>query len=792
MDRPFDGKVLNQIIMKLGIQNLFIALALFAGLTQTTRAAVVFTVTPAAVSNTYSGTITLQVTGLTNTETVVVQKYLDANTNGVIGGGDLLVQQFTLQDGTNFVIGGVTNFNVPGDLNATTGAITATLNFQNGDFVQNLVGKYLYKLSSPAGHFAPLTNGFNVTNFPYPQKFTGNVVSNGTSTTLSNSVVLLFSAPRPGQHDGPGQPVGGTVANNAGAYTIMAPPGTYTLAAFKTNFVSDLQNALVLTLGSGATVTTNLTVSNATAGITGKIVDAANNAIGLPGVFMPVQSTNGLLALVFTDTNGNFTARVTAGQWSLGSDDSGLIVHGYVGLNNGTNVNSGAANVTLAVPKASALIYGSVMDNLGNPLAGIDVNASDSNSNLYAMDGFTGTNGNYFIGVVGGLGSNDPWQVNIGSKSAAANYIFSQPQMDQNGGTNLAIGQAVLQNFTAILATNTISGNIVDSNGTNIAGVGVFASATISGTDYQVNNVDTDTNGNYSLTVANGTWSVGVNCNGGSDSLSQLGSYACPNNTNVTILNNNGVANFLVQICSGIVITTPSQLPVGEVNLSYDQFLQGSSCNGGLNWSQLSGSLPNNVGLFGNGQITGLPTNSGTFTFTAQASDGVNTTNQQFFLTISNALQITTASLPDATNGASYSQQLQAVNGVPYGGVPYSWSVSSGSLPANLNLATNGLISGTLAASGLFNFTVEAADSLGAVFDQPLSLNIANTNFPPLAIGNVGGQIIVFWPSSAGTNFTLQTTTNLATGPWVTASNGVPQISFVFTNTSPAVFFRLH
>jgi hypothetical protein len=170
----------------------------------------------------------------------------------------------------------------------------------------------------------------------------------------------------------------------------------------------------------------------------------------------------------------------------------------------------------------------------------------------------------------------------------------------------------------------------------------------------------------------------------------------------------------------------------------------------------------------------------------------VNTTNQQFFLTISNALQITTASLPDATNGASYSQQLQAVNGVPYGGVPYSWSVSSGSLPANLNLATNGLISGTLAASGLFNFTVEAADSLGAVFDQPLSLNIANTNFPPLAIGNVGGQIIVFWPSSAGTNFTLQTTTNLATGPWVTASNGVPQISFVFTNTSPAVFFRLH
>ena len=46
-------------------------------------AAVSFTVTPAAVSNTYNGTITLQVGGLTNTDTVLIQKFLDLNTNGV-------------------------------------------------------------------------------------------------------------------------------------------------------------------------------------------------------------------------------------------------------------------------------------------------------------------------------------------------------------------------------------------------------------------------------------------------------------------------------------------------------------------------------------------------------------------------------------------------------------------------------------------------------------------------------------------------------------------------------------
>src|SRR5258707_15134595 len=113
------------------------ALALFAG--RNAHAAVAFTVTPSAVSNTYSGTITLQVTGLTNTETVVVQKFLDLNTNGIIGGADTLVQQFTLQDGVNSLIGGVTNRNVPGDLDAATGAITAALKFQRGEFAQKPV-----------------------------------------------------------------------------------------------------------------------------------------------------------------------------------------------------------------------------------------------------------------------------------------------------------------------------------------------------------------------------------------------------------------------------------------------------------------------------------------------------------------------------------------------------------------------------------------------------------------------------------------------------------------------------
>ncbi len=218
-------------------------------------------------------------------------------------GRDLMVQQFSLTDGkAGMVIGGVTNWNVPGDTNTTGGTITTTLNFQNSDFIQNVTGKYLYKLSSPTGHFTPVTNNFNVTNFPYTQKFTGNVVSNGTSTTLPNAVVILFPPPR-GKNHGPGKPVAAAVANNSGSYTILAPPGTYSFLAFKSNYVCNFATTPVLTLASNATVTTNLTLTVATASLSGKIVDAATNSIGLPGVFMPASTTNGLIALGFSDYN---------------------------------------------------------------------------------------------------------------------------------------------------------------------------------------------------------------------------------------------------------------------------------------------------------------------------------------------------------------------------------------------------------------------------------------------------------------------------------------------------------
>jgi hypothetical protein len=63
---------------------------------------------------------------------------------------------------------------------------------------------------------------------------------------------------------------------------------------------------------------------------------------------------------------------------------------------------------------------------------------------------------------------------------------------------------------------------------------------------------------------------------------------------------------------------------------------------------------------------------------------------------------------------------------------------------------------------------------------------------PALGISTYGSQPAVFFPTATGTNFVLQMTTNLSTGPWVTVSNGLAVSGIIITNPPGTAFFRLH
>ena len=118
------------------------------------------------------------------------------------------------------------------------------------------------------------------------------------------------------------------------------------------------------------------------------------------------------------------------------------------------------------------------------------------------------------------------------------------------------------------------------------------------------------------------------------------------------------------------------------------------------------------------------------------------------------AITVNPASLSNATLNAAYSQTITASGG---SALPYAFTRTTGSLPAGLTLATNGLLSGTPTNGGNFNFTVTATDANGCAGARAYTLPVI---VPPTIATPPMSQIIL-----PGGSATLTVIAN-GTGPF--------------------------
>lgn len=106
-------------------------------------------------------------------------------------------------------------------------------------------------------------------------------------------------------------------------------------------------------------------------------------------------------------------------------------------------------------------------------------------------------------------------------------------------------------------------------------------------------------------------------------------------------------------------------------------------------------------------------------------------------------------------------------NGVPFGQPPFTWSVSSGTLPSGLTLqpgptSTSIFLEGTPVASGCSNFTLQVTDSLGASGQLPYFAAIVPAGLKVSAPNSFNGVGGVAYPPTA-----------------LVASGGVPPYSWI-------------
>lgn len=153
---------------------------------------------------------------------------------------------------------------------------------------------------------------------------------------------------------------------------------------------------------------------------------------------------------------------------------------------------------------------------------------------------------------------------------------------------------------------------------------------------------------------------------------------------------------------------TPGTLSNATVGSAYLGQLTAIGGTAPYTWSIASGKLPQGLSLSVNtGKLWGTPTTAGQATFKISVTDSANppdTATAAYELFV---LSMAPPSLPAATKGEKYSERLTASGGI----APYTWTVSSGTLPPGLKLSSSGVLSGTPTKGGVFSFKVKANDS---------------------------------------------------------------------------------
>lgn len=147
-----------------------------------------------------------------------------------------------------------------------------------------------------------------------------------------------------------------------------------------------------------------------------------------------------------------------------------------------------------------------------------------------------------------------------------------------------------------------------------------------------------------------------------------------------------------------------------NVGLSAMIILTASGGNSPYQWKVVGGNLPARLTLDPRGEITGVPTQPGTATFTLEVDDSSTppqTAQGTVMLQITNFLVVSSNQLVMGVLTRFYSQRIQTAGGTP----PYSWTATQ-PLPPGLSLdSTSGIVSGTPTMAGSYSVALQITDS---------------------------------------------------------------------------------
>lgn len=196
-----------------------------------------------------------------------------------------------------------------------------------------------------------------------------------------------------------------------------------------------------------------------------------------------------------------------------------------------------------------------------------------------------------------------------------------------------------------------------------------------------------------------------------------------------------GTQAYTLTITAPTLTLSPATLPNGTAGFAYSQLLIGSGGIAPYSFAVTGGGLPAGYTLASDGTLSGTENATGSYTFTVTLSDSTTptaTTSLNYTLDIVlPVLTLSPASLAGSLPNVAYSQTFSALNGV----APYTYAHTGGTLPDGLTFdAATATLAGTPTTVGVYTFTIDVSDGVGATTSVTYTMAITPT--PAVAADN--------------------------------------------------------
>ena len=377
------------------------------------------------------------------------------------------------------------------------------------------------------------TAGYTADQAAAADVFLGSADVTGINVTLPKALHVVGKLTGPGgvaaaginvYVNSNGQFAGGSATSKAdGTYSLAVGPGIYRLqvspdiqpGVYPEGYYSTAGFTLDPGAASGVIVTTADVVANLQLPkmvlITGKVTGPGGVAL----VGLTVASSADMSASqAETAADGTYSLPVPAGNnWSVQAyDPDNTYTSGFYSTagftsdpSHATSITVGTANVggiNLQLPK-NLTVSGKVTKAGGAGVPNVDVYAG---SPLYGQSAQTAGDGSFSIGVPAGS-----YTVSFSDENGVyAGGYYGPAGFSLDTSKTVTLATAIVTGVSVQLpALTSVSGTVADSGGAGLGGIRVYASSVWSSTNRDYVETLTAANGNYTLLLAPGAFTVG-------------------------------------------------------------------------------------------------------------------------------------------------------------------------------------------------------------------------------------------------------------------------------------------